>query len=158
MTKRVDIKIAELLHKNGWTENTYSHCWVKTLDGEVIHNSERKNIPEHDRCETYLMQPTLAEVAMWLYDKHGIWISPHWYFSEKFPSTETHWDYSLDFVGNRGSSPLAPDRPLNKLKSPIEALEHAIEYALRNIITGDKTPAVQVGDRCSHPQWAKTDA
>jgi hypothetical protein len=74
MNTRVEIELAKLLKENGWTKNTYSNCWVKTLDGEIIHNKDRKNNPEHDRCEIYLMQPTIADVVMWFYEKYGIWV------------------------------------------------------------------------------------
>ena len=70
MNTHVDFKIAELLKDKGWNINTYSNCWVKTLDGKIIHNKDRENIQEHDRCEQYLMQPTISEVVMWLSEQH----------------------------------------------------------------------------------------
>ena len=37
--KYVTFEQAKLLKEKGWDINTYSNCWVKTLDGEIIHNS-----------------------------------------------------------------------------------------------------------------------
>lgn len=69
--------------------------------------------------------PTIAEVVMWLYEKHGIWIVVNvniigsWYFEHfdlkekrnaQFKPTDTHYD------------------------SPTEAYEAAIEYVLTNLI------------------------
>ena len=68
----VVIKTAELAKEKGFDINTYSNCWLKTLDGEIIHNSERKNIFEHDRCEPFLMQPTQVQLQKWLREKHDI--------------------------------------------------------------------------------------
>jgi hypothetical protein len=69
--------------------------------------------------------PTIAEVVMWLYEKHGIWtvvnvnIMGSWYFEHfdlkekrnaEFKPTDTHYN------------------------SPTEAYEAAIEYTLNNLI------------------------
>lgn len=69
--------------------------------------------------------PTIAEVVMWLYEKHEIWtvvnvnIMESWYFEHfdlkekrnaEFKPTDTHYD------------------------SPTEAYEAAIEYTLKNLL------------------------
>ena len=75
--------------------------------------------------ENYYNAPTIAEVVMWLYEKHGVWtvvnvnIMGSWYFEHfdlkekrnaQFKPTDTHYD------------------------SPTEAYEAAIEYTLNNLI------------------------
>lgn len=75
LTSRISQYTANLIKQMGWETNTFSHCWVKTLDGEIIHNRDRKSIPEHDRCEVILMQPTMIEVIEWIWEMRGIWIS-----------------------------------------------------------------------------------
>lgn len=75
---------AKLAKKKGFDINTTSNCWVKTLDGDIIHNSERKNITEHDRCKQYLMQPSQSLLQKWLREKHGIEVQV--YRSMEMPS------------------------------------------------------------------------
>lgn len=122
MITPISFELAKLLKEKGWDTNTYSNCWVKTLDGEIIHNKDRKNIPEHDRCETYLMQPTIAEVVMWLYEKHGIWIS------------------AIPDIKNEFWKPILMERDKDDIydefafKSPTGAYEAAIEHTLNNLI------------------------
>ena len=75
--------------------------------------------------ENYYNAPTIAEVVMWLYEKHGVWtvvnvnIMGSWYFEHfdlkekrnaQFKPTDTHYD------------------------SPTEAYEAAIIYTLKNLI------------------------
>ena len=75
--------------------------------------------------ENYYNAPTIAEVVMWLYEKHGVWtvvnvnIMGSWYFEHfdlkekrnaQFKPTDTHYD------------------------SPTESYEAAIEYTLNNLI------------------------
>lgn len=66
---------AKLAKERGFDINTTSNCWVKTLDGDIIHNSERKDTPEHDRSEQYLMQPTQTLLQKWLREEHDISVS-----------------------------------------------------------------------------------
>lgn len=74
--------------------------------------------------ECDLPNPSIADVVMWLYEKHGIWISvdaPHkllksWYFEVyKINDEITSIEESL-------------------FTSPTEAYEAAIEYILNNLL------------------------
>lgn len=119
MNNRVNIEIAKLLKEKGWDIDTYSNCWLKTLDGDIIHNSEKKNIFEHERCEVYLMQPTIFEVVIWLYEKYSIWVTvsecngiPGFYYRIKQSSGVSFIEFS----------------------SPIECYEAGIKYTLNNLI------------------------
>lgn len=69
-TKRVTKITAELAQQKGFDVHQNAYCWVKTLNGEIMHNSERRDIPEHNRFENILMQPTLFGLAEWLRDEH----------------------------------------------------------------------------------------
>lgn len=122
MNTPVSFEIAKLLKEKGWDTNTYSNCWVKTLDGEIIHNKDRKNIPEHDRCETYLMQPTIAEVVMWLYEKHGVWVCID--KAEDFD----WWKFNIRMLKDVGYLYGGFGSDFN---SPTAAYEAAIEYTLK---------------------------
>jgi len=69
----VSYKLAKLLEEIGFDLCTGSDCWIKTLDGKLMHNSERdQNNCLHDRTSDYLAQPTLELAKMWLRDKHCI--------------------------------------------------------------------------------------
>ena len=73
--------------------------------------------------------PTIAEIVMWLYEKHGIWIR-----------VEPDWDG--DFWAQIKSKNI-PDARIGKwlvvtalapYKTPTEAYEAAIEYTLKSLI------------------------
>lgn len=64
--------------------------------------------------------PTIAEVVMWLYEKHGIWISAD--FDSKV------W-YQVITVSKDCNRILQGDHD-----SPTEAYEAAIKYTLENLI------------------------
>lgn len=93
---------------DGYTKG-YAHCYSDV-------NTQR---------EDAILAPTIADVVMWLYEKHGIWtvvnvnIMGSWYFEHfdlkekrnaQFKPTDTHYD------------------------SPTEAYEAAIIYTLKNLI------------------------
>ena len=65
--------------------------------------------------------PTIAEVCMWLYEKHGIWISVDF-------NLETSWFYDIVVLSGEGGN------ILDNFNSPTEAYEAAIDYTLNNLI------------------------
>ena len=101
-----------------------SNCWVKTLDGDIIHNSERRNCIEHDRCELYIMQPSQSLLQRYLREKHNIHIEilsyhclkeekPYGIAIEYKSSITNNWGYA-EFDG----------------ESDFETYENALEKAL----------------------------
>lgn len=77
---------------------------------------------EKDASEVFPYAPTIAEVVMWLYEKHGIWIQAMIY--RRNPN---------DFIGGVYYGQLENyfTKPYN---TPTEAYEAAIEYVLNNLI------------------------
>ena len=78
------------------------------------------------------LKPTIAEVVMWLYEKHGIWIviNPHKGeddlgkpFMEFDPEV---WSFTNECIFH--------NTKLLYFNSPTEAYEAAIEYTLNNLI------------------------
>ena len=73
-------------------------------------------------CYFRYLKPTIAEVVMWLYEKHEIWIS-----------VEKDWDdgkclgFEAMIDGNDGITNTAT------FNSPTEAYSAAIEYTLKNL-------------------------
>lgn len=63
---------AKLAEEKGFDISTGAECWVRTLGGDIIHNSERRSIIEHDRVDYYLSQPTQSLLQKWLREVHNI--------------------------------------------------------------------------------------
>ena len=76
--------------------------------------------------------PTIAEVVMWLYEKHRIWISV--YTMETWPNGNERkqlFDYSLKQM--RFGLIDISKKP-EEFNSPTEAYEASIEFTLKNLI------------------------
>lgn len=74
--EKVQFSVACALKKAGFNRIS-SDCWLETLDGDIIHSSEKRDCPEHDRAKLYCWQPTLDVAIEWLrvnYSIH-IWVS-----------------------------------------------------------------------------------
>ena len=69
----------------------------------------------------FISAPTIAEVVMWLYEKHGIWIFAFSY--------SRRWQWKID-----SDSSTAEYSRGDGFNSPTEAYEAAIEYTLKNLI------------------------
>lgn len=76
--------------------------------------------------EHYTSAPTIAEMLMWLYEKHGVWIEVNLplYCSFKYTILTTK-----SFAGT-----LLETMSDNEFEEPTEAYLAAIEYTLKNII------------------------
>lgn len=119
MNTPVSFEIAKLLKEKGFD-----------LPCRLLYKSEEElqegSVVDYDwnRFASY-SAPTIAEVVMWLYEKHGIWtvvnvnIMGSWYFEHfdlkekrnaQFKPTDKHYD------------------------SPTETYSQAIEYTLKNLI------------------------
>ena len=82
--------------------------------------------------------PTIADVVMWLYEKHDIWISVGGDCNYKFKFEIHTWNwYELEKTYRMGHIVLGEtfwhtsSEPFNL---PTEAYETAIEYILKNLI------------------------
>lgn len=78
--------------------------------------------------------PTIAEVMMWLYEKHGIWVQG------AFPLNNGKWEWVVFFLkeplegsdGFKNRMSIVDETPY--YNSPTEAYEAAITYTLNNLI------------------------
>jgi len=79
----------------------------------------------NDGIQHFMSIPTIAEVVMWLYEKHGIWIE-----------VKKCNYYSFDYkIINGNENLMFKKTPLHRnLKSPTETYEVAIEDAIENLI------------------------
>lgn len=107
MNTPVSFEIVKLLEKISW-KFPYTIEYLEELQGT---NNYIESIP------------TIAEVVMWLYENHGVWIAcVAWEENPRF--------LSKVFVVND----IAKSRNIGSFNSPTEAYTAAIEYTLTKLI------------------------
>jgi len=75
--------------------------------------------------------PTIAEVVMWLYEKHGIWISVT---CNTIANGISKFHFSVTFIKDLADERNYDGNNKPKYGSPTEAYEAAIEYTLTKLI------------------------
>ena len=142
MKTPVKFEIAKLLKEKEYNEPCYDY-YVTEFNGQFIkHNGElRKNVILDDLKEAcgekkrtnyksqphLIIAPTIAEVVMWLYEKHEIWVEAS--LNQFSKPRYLQWMYSIIFIKDCTYS-----HSPKSYKSPTEAYEAAIEYTLKNLI------------------------
>jgi hypothetical protein len=110
----VRFPIAKLLKEKWFKEK----CKEYFTDGTLSISDEPKEVfmeaVKHNKVISCLA-PTIADVVMWFYEKHGIWIEV---------TTDVFGKFCWIVKSKRASN--------NNFNSPTEAYEAAIEYALNN--------------------------
>jgi hypothetical protein len=125
MNTPVSFELAKLLKEKGFNiPQLYFY-----IDGDIswkVDNTRCRN-----QIEGEYAAPTIAEVVMWLYEKHEIWVqvsvSRYGKFycnvlkkeNTKSLNNPTSWEMQVQ---------------LNDFNSPTEAYEAAIKYTLENLI------------------------
>jgi hypothetical protein len=123
MTTTVSFELANLLKEKGFDEQSLSIY----LDGKIEELKSTISNSQFTTSRTY-SAPTIAEVTMWLYEKHGIWVGVQpisvvgkfqfrTYYNNKGVMNQ-HWNDSMG----------------KEFTSPTEAYEAAIKYTLENLI------------------------
>lgn len=128
MNTRINFDTARLLKEKGFdipVVNFYNEegGFHQVYNMAAPENMNKVNTSEWYKHNIMYSAPNISEVIMWLYEKHGIWISafPHHlienkYCYEVYKSTdELHTE-------------------LHKFNSPTEAYEVAIEYVLKELV------------------------
>ena len=142
MTTPVSFPLAKLLEEKGF-EGIKSPLWYYK-DG-TLHETPTKGYKGLKSWNSWEATqgvrwdaPTIAEVVMWLYEKHGVWVSVDWMKRIK--------PYNSGFYCHlRGTNKslnqdnfIVINDTLNPgyevFDSPTEAYEAAIEYTLNNLI------------------------
>ena len=131
MNKEVNFEIAKLLKEKGCvikplglknkTDYVEGYEWDCEDENDTVKITEFQF--EDHVCYFRYLKPTIAEVVMWLYEKHGIWI----YIKQGYK-----WEWYIETVANH------PELKYNDglEDSPTEAYEEAIIYTLENLIQG----------------------
>ena len=120
MNTPINFEIAKLLKEKGYPQLNTGLYYTKDKNHCLV------GWGFNDRTEDSFAQysaSTIAEVIMWLYEKHRIWISVN-----REPETGVFY-YSVD--KNKGDFFYDKGDDFN---SPTEAYEAAIEYTLKNLI------------------------
>jgi hypothetical protein len=92
--------------------------WIMKKDGSMCSGCNKSN----GYLDIY-SAPTIAEVVMWLYEKHGIWIS----VQPNEPYVDNDWCFAI-------FKDLRENISLKGYNSPTEAYEEAIKYCLSKLI------------------------
>jgi len=126
MNTPVNFEIAKLLKEKGFDEPTHSFYVIDESEygeiGEFITNPNDNypTLDDNSLFDTLASAPTIAEVVMWLYEKHKIWIWVEYYETDN------------KFIPQIPKANLL--RVLGFYESPTEAYSAAIEYTLKNLI------------------------
>jgi len=118
MNTPVSFELAKLLKEKGFDGN-YFHYW-----NMVNHSGEWKvDTSIWEYTDNYIEAPTIAEVVMWLYEKHEYWCYVYTNGKIWHPCIQHKFGDMAVLSGKIGES-----------NSPTEAYEAAIEYTLNNLI------------------------
>lgn len=130
MNTLINFELAKLLKEKGFDEPTllcYDKCDMLASYAETVFKPKNYNTSGYVKSA-----PTIAEVIMWLYEKHGIWIYSYKvepFVYEDIPYPKYVWISKCDEKFVDTDNGLA----VNHYNSPIEAYEAAIEYTLNNL-------------------------
>lgn len=142
MNTPVSFEIAKLLKEKEFDKSTEANWWILAKDHSENYNKKlpvdeskifftensyelemATQIDEDTEHNVYhvLSAPTIADVVMWLYETHKIWISVD-------PNNDTDtWFYTISH--NKSETVFG-----NYSGGPIEAYEKGIEHVLNNMI------------------------
>lgn len=110
-------------HDENYTRKIELNLQVGTNSSNIFGLQESYDNPSSGSFNFYFA-PTIAEVVMWLYEKHGIWI----WVEQEDTTNEFQW---LCRYENKGCCKDYDDKFYN---SPTESYKAAIEYTLKNLI------------------------
>lgn len=120
MTTPVNPRLSKLLKEKGF--DVKDRTKYQMYGSQVVPQLEPYDDIKWDIYKDYCLAPTIGDVVMWVYEKHGIWIGVDKTFSKEF-------FYNI-VTDNEHDSKESKDL----YNSPIEAYEEAIEYFLNKLI------------------------
>ena len=126
MNTHVNFEIAKLLKEKGFNEPCFdayniqgmkfSNGWLEYIaDNDIELPFTKKDLNPQD-----ILAPTITEVVMWLYDKHGVWIGVTKYKDHGDDVNDPYY-----FTPNNGR---------HIYKTPTEAYEARIKFTLKKLI------------------------
>lgn len=146
LNKAVDFSTAKLLKEKGFDvpvhtfrlEGKYSDFVYEGFEDDYWGDNKVVNWNQDvigiKPFKGFVSAPTIAEVVMWLYEGHGVWITSYpigvGYYCYQIYSIKNRKNSKDNIVQNEKDS-IQYDELFN---SPTEAYEKAIEYTLKNLI------------------------
>ena len=127
MTTPVNSEIAKLLKEKGFDEPV-NYYFADNGRKEHFQEKYKANYNSSVSVGLTLSRPTIAEVVMWLYEKHGIWI----YVNEEHRPYIIKEGKNLNYQGKVFR--IENENYKYSWILPTEAYEAAIEYVLTNLI------------------------
>lgn len=121
MTTPVSFSIAKLLKEKGFDVEDRKR--YQMYGSQSIPQLERYSEVRWNLYKDYYLAPTIADVIMWLYEKHGIWIS-----------VQRDWDIGqcLGFEAIIDDNSGIINTPT--FNTPTEAYEAAIKFCLTKLV------------------------
>lgn len=113
-TYRLEGKYPDFVHE-GFEDDYWGDNKVVNWNKDVIGIKPFKG---------FVSAPTIAEVVMWLYEKHGVWIFI-------YPLNKVKGDFAYNISIDDKD---VPTNNNNRFITPIEAYESGIKYTLNNLI------------------------
>lgn len=123
MNKIVSFEIANLLE-----EKNIIIPSKKVYDNGILKNKPSLGLSTlSDYGNRFVTAPTITDVVMWLYDKHGFWI-----YTKPILDNDGEWIFK-GYVKNLNNFK-SKEHQTKLLQKPNESYESAIEYCLKNLI------------------------
>jgi hypothetical protein len=139
MNTLVSFETAKLLKEKGFDGKIEQGYYLPHPDIAEINSVERDVwiLLPYNPLLNQVIAPTIAEVVMWLYDKHGVWIISDW--------SQAKWCYSIIDIKEETIRKVSGEKWSERssgvylntgldFKSPTEAYEAAIIYTLKNLL------------------------
>lgn len=123
MNTPVNFELAKLLKEKGF-DNRTAMVWSFSLGKPHLiktHLSLELNDSEYNA-------PIIADVVMWLYEKHGLWVHAMKSFNDFTPYIQCDWNYRKDSITG------VLEFMQKRFNSPTETYEAALEYCITKII------------------------
>jgi len=138
MNTPVKFKLAKLLKEKGFDKPVRTYR-LEGEDSDLVHESFEDDYWGNNRIVNWSIKPfrgfvsapTIAEVVMWLYEKHGIWVSVKT-IKWNYEHNTIRFNYNICKFNHNNSSDITD--VVYDFNSPTKAYEAAIEYTLNNLI------------------------
>ncbi len=121
MNTLVSFEIAKLIKEKGYK--------LDFGDNQKFYFPDTRELTENHRGNNY-PAPTIVEVVMWLYEKHGIWINGGLY---AHLGNVSKFQFTIESQKSKSTNSIV-QLNINPFNSPAEAYEAAIEYTLKNLL------------------------
>lgn len=128
MNTPVSFELAKLLKEKGFNEKVTKRWSIaENIDGDKFPICQNEcglfNWNDVEYYPNHFSAPTIAEVIMWLYEKHGIWVEV------VKPVRQKLFRFNVDNKDN-----INEFTSVVCFNSPTEAYKAGIEYTLNNLI------------------------